>query len=155
MWQTVRVLCCNRRFSQGPYGGADINSGIYFSFTFTFFFDASTIFEQHGELIKIFFDLAVREGVEIRQNANVIYANPHYASVKLDTGETVSGDIIIAADGYTSSLRSAMGYPEPNNVESDEKVLYVAFTLDTSLLKDDPSSKILLNAGTNVSFISS
>ena len=76
--------------------------------------------------------------MEIRKNANVVYADPDSASVLLDTGETVSGDLVVLADGYSSSLRSSVtGYCEDSSPES--RVLFVAFTVDLSILKSDPS----------------
>ena len=99
------------------------------------------------------YDLAVQEGVEIRQNANVIHTDPNYVSVMLDTGETISGDIIVAADGFTSSLRSVvMGYPEETSLESGDKTLIVTFAVETSVLKEDESLKILLDPSASVRY---
>ncbi|KAF8802027.1 FAD/NAD(P)-binding domain-containing protein [Phlegmacium glaucopus] len=101
---------------------------------------------QHSDLFNILYDLAVREGVEIRQNAKVVHADPHSVSVRLDTGETISGDIIVAADGSTSSLRAnMMGSPKRSNLESGKRELMVSFTVETSLLKDDESFKCVLD----------
>lgn len=91
----------------------------------------------------------VREGVEIRHNANVIHADPNRPSVRLNTGETISGDIIVAADGYTSSFRSsAMGFPSTTHLESGERVLLVAFTVERSLLEDDEGFNSVLDPAT-------
>lgn len=81
----------------------------------------------------------------IRHNANVIHADPDCTSVRLDTGEIISGDIIIVADGYSSSLRTVVtGYGQDTDLESDEKVLVVAFSVETSLLENDKSFKPVL-----------
>ena len=56
-------------------------------------------FNQHVDLLNIFYDLAFRKGVEIRHNANVVHTDLVCATIRLDTGETLSGDVIILADG--------------------------------------------------------
>ena len=90
-------------------------------------------------------DLASREGVEIRHNANVAYANPDGASVRLDTGETISADLLIVADGFSSPIRSQVtGYSKDLYTMPLSRVLFVAFTVDTRLLKDDEDFKVAL-----------
>jgi salicylate hydroxylase len=107
---------------------------------------ADMILIQHGDLLNILYDLALREGVEIRHNANVVHTDPDCATVRLDTGETLSGDIIVLADGFTSSLRfNVTGYCQDAGLESHEQVLLVAFTVDTKLLQDDESFKPVLD----------
>jgi len=114
----------------------------------------SKCFKQHGDLVNILYDQAVQEGVDIRRNANVIHTDPDYVSVRLDTGETISGDIIVVADGFTSSLRpTVIGYPEKTSLESGEKMLMVTFTAETSLLRDDESLKPLLDSSVNVRYV--
>jgi len=111
----------------------------------------SKCFKQHGDFINILYDQAVQEGVDIRQNAHVIHTDPDCVSVRLDTGETISGDIIVVADGFNSSLRSTVtGYPEKISLESGKNMLMVIFTVETSLLKDDESFKSALDPSVNV-----
>ena len=115
---------------------------VFLSFA-TFESDTST---QHGDLLNILYDLAFSEGVEIRHNANVVHTDPDCATVRLDTGETISGDIIVLAEGFTSSLRfNVTGYCQDAGLESHEQVLLVAFTVDTRLLQDDESFKSVLD----------
>jgi flavin-dependent dehydrogenase len=89
-------------------------------------------------------DLAIHEGVEIRQNANVVQAdsNADSVSVRLETGDTIPGDIIVLADGCSSKLRSSVtGYFK---LEAAPRVLFVAFSVDISFLKDDDSFRNVL-----------
>jgi 2-polyprenyl-6-methoxyphenol hydroxylase-like FAD-dependent oxidoreductase len=90
-------------------------------------------------------DLALQEGVEIRQDANVVQADADSVSVRLETGDIISGDIIVLADGCSSKLRSSMtGYPKDPPLKAAPRVLFVAFTVDISLLKDDESYRGVL-----------
>lgn len=98
-------------------------------------------------------NLAIQEGVEIRENANVVQVNAEPASVRLETGEIISGDIIVLADGCSSKLRSSViGYRPNPPLEAAPRVLFVAFAVDISLLKDDKSFKEVLGP-TDVVFI--
>jgi hypothetical protein len=45
-----------------------------------------------------------------------------------------------------------MGYSEETDLESGEKVLFVAFTVETSLLKDDEGFKSVLAHPKNVRY---
>ena len=90
-------------------------------------------------------DLALHEGVEIRQNANVVQADADSVSVWLETGDIISGDIIVLADGCSSKLRSSVIVnPQDLPLEAALRVLFVAFTVDISLLKDDESYRGVL-----------
>ena len=99
-------------------------------------------------------DLALKEGVEIRQNVNVVQAEAEAdsVSVRLKTGDIISGDIVVLADGYSSRLWSSLtGYPQDPPLEAATRLLFVAFTVDISLLKDDESFGGVLEP-TNVHF---
>ena len=100
-------------------------------------------------------DLALREGVEIRQNANVVQVDASSVNVRLETGDIISGDIIVLADGCSSKLRSSVvGYPRDPPLKTAPRVLFVAFTVDISLLNDDEGYRGLLEP-TNVLFTNS
>ena len=99
-------------------------------------------------------DLALQEGVKIRQNANAVQIDADSVSVRLETGDIISGDIIVLADGYSSKLRSSViGYPKDPPLEIAPRVLFVAFTVDIDLLKDDESYRGLLGPTDVFSFI--
>lgn len=97
-------------------------------------------------------DLALQEGVEIRHNVNVVQADADCVNVRLETGDIISGDIIVLADGSSGKLRSSVtGYGQDPPIEATPRLLFVAFTVDISLLKDDESYKVVLEP-TNVRF---
>lgn len=100
-------------------------------------------------------DLARQEGVEIRQNAMVVQVDADSVSVRLETGDIISGDIIVLADGCSSKLRSSVirCSPQDLSLEAAPRVVFVAFTVDISLLKDDESYRGLLEPTDVFSFI--
>ena len=100
-------------------------------------------------------DLAMQEGVEIRENVNVVQVNADSvtSSVRLETGDIISGDIIVLADGCSSKLRSSVaGYPQNPPLEAAPRVLFVAFSVDISLLEDDESFREVLKPTDVLSF---
>jgi salicylate hydroxylase len=103
---------------------------------------ADMLLIKHGDLINMLHDLASREGVEIRHNTNVVYANPDGSSVRLDTGETIWADLVIVADGFSSLIRSqVMENLSESQTEPLSRVLFVAFTIDAQLLEEDEDFK--------------
>ena len=79
------------------------------------------------------------QGVEIRHDANVVYGEQEGPSVTLDTGETLRANIVILADGCSSSLRSTMtkNPPDPRPGPGAARVLFLTFAVDVDFLKDD------------------
>jgi len=67
---------------------------------------ADYMFIQHGDLYSMLYDLAVKEGVELRFNSKVTRVDSPSISVTLDNGETLFSDIVVGADGSGSSVRS-------------------------------------------------
>lgn len=65
---------------------------------------------------QLLFDAAVREGVEVRLSSYAIEINEAATSVTLHTGETLTADLIVGADGIRSRTRAAIlksQNPEP------------------------------------------
>jgi salicylate hydroxylase len=52
------------------------------------------------------YELACEAGVTFNFNSKVTKVDPHQATVVLDSGSKLSGDIVIGADGYRSVVRS-------------------------------------------------
>ena len=66
------------------------------------------------DLQKALADRARELGVRIRFDAKVANADFSLPLLELDTGETVEGDLVVAADGLWSKLRSQfLGTPTP------------------------------------------
>ncbi|KAI0763338.1 hypothetical protein BD413DRAFT_583934 [Trametes elegans] len=62
----------------------------------------------HGELHDILYETATRAGVRVRFNAEVTSIDPEGCEVELATGETLTGDVIVGADGEHGLSRTAV-----------------------------------------------
>lgn len=63
---------------------------------------------QHADLHEMLYNLSIQEGVEFRFNTEAVQvaSGNGTGNVLLSTGELISGDIVIAADGYDSASRT-------------------------------------------------
>ncbi|KAI0636308.1 FAD/NAD-P-binding domain-containing protein [Trametes polyzona] len=62
----------------------------------------------HAELYDILYDAATRAGARVRFNAEVVAVDPEEHEVELATGETLSGDVLVGADGEYGPSRAAV-----------------------------------------------
>lgn len=61
---------------------------------------------HRGDLQRILLDGCQAAGIEIRTSSQVVQVSDDFeAKVKLESGEWISGDVVIAADGIKSSIR--------------------------------------------------
>lgn len=89
------------------------------------------------------YELARREGVTFKFNAEVIDADPVSGSVKLRTGERLYADIIIGADGYDSILRPFV--TEFDDFKDQDMHLFMTFVLPVELLLADKDLRDLVD----------
>ncbi|KDQ19543.1 hypothetical protein BOTBODRAFT_170623 [Botryobasidium botryosum FD-172 SS1] len=76
-------------------------------------YNAPYLHIHRADFHKIFYDLAVGAGVKIRLSSRVVTLDPSAPSVILATGETLSADLIIGADGVKSMVRDVVvGRPD-------------------------------------------
>ncbi|KZT20978.1 FAD/NAD(P)-binding domain-containing protein [Neolentinus lepideus HHB14362 ss-1] len=68
-------------------------------------FRADYLFLQYGLLWGLLYRLATEAGITVRFNSGVTAIDPHQPSVLLSSGETLSCDIVVGADGYESVTR--------------------------------------------------
>ena len=138
-------MITNEEFLRDPMSGMMILIQVKKIFPLFFYLHIDNIPKQHVDLLNMLRDLALQEGVEIRQNANVIRADANSVSVRLETGDIISGDIIVLADGCSSKLRSSVtGFCQDLPLEAAPRLLFAAFAVDISLLKDDESYRGIL-----------
>ncbi|EJF57123.1 FAD/NAD(P)-binding domain-containing protein [Dichomitus squalens LYAD-421 SS1] len=62
----------------------------------------------HSELYDILYDAATGLGAQVRYNANAVELDPAEELVRLDTGEELSADVLIGADGGFGVCRAAI-----------------------------------------------
>ncbi|KAI9001468.1 FAD/NAD-P-binding domain-containing protein [Trametes punicea] len=66
----------------------------------------------HGELHDILYEAATRAGVRVRFNAEVVSVDPRLGEVELTTGETLTGDVLVGADGEYGPCRTVVAGKE-------------------------------------------
>ncbi|KAF8153369.1 hypothetical protein B0H34DRAFT_800578 [Crassisporium funariophilum] len=104
------------------------------------------LFVQHGDLHNILLELAVQEGVQFRYKTTVVTADPGSVSVTLASGEILSADVIVGADGYDSCLRPIVtGETSADTSDTQDRHLIITFTMDTSVLDEHEDLKDMLN----------
>ncbi|KAI0667924.1 FAD/NAD-P-binding domain-containing protein [Trametes maxima] len=62
----------------------------------------------HAELHDILYEAATRAGARVRFNAEVSSIDPEAREVELATGETLTGDVLVGADGEYGPSRTAV-----------------------------------------------
>ncbi|CAA7263406.1 unnamed protein product [Cyclocybe aegerita] len=105
------------------------------------------LFIQHRDLYDMLMNCARREGVTIRCNAKVVGADPANATVTLESGEQLSADVVVAADGYDSVLRPIVTEEDEDDVlvEEQERHLTTTILLPGDILKGDKELETFLN----------
>ena len=99
---------------------------------------ATSVFASRPALAKQLMDAALETGrVELKTGAKVTDVDVDKTSVTLDSGETITADLIIAADGVQSCIRPhitdiSKHYPEPSDVN------VVRFLIPKARAAEDP-----------------
>jgi salicylate hydroxylase len=91
------------------------------------------------------YQLAVKEGAQIRFNTCVTEVNSSAASVTTESGETIFADVIIGADGYDSLLRQVVTDSEDEPPNAQDRHVIVTFTIPVHEMESDQDLRKLLN----------
>jgi 2-polyprenyl-6-methoxyphenol hydroxylase-like FAD-dependent oxidoreductase len=82
---------------------------------------------KHSDFRRFLYRIAIRYGAKIHLRSNVVQVNPLNRSVKLASGQTFRGDVIIAADGPSSLARQQQlkgeGKSDPS-VKNSQTMMY-------------------------------
>ncbi|CCM06603.1 uncharacterized protein FIBRA_08882 [Fibroporia radiculosa] len=89
------------------------------------------VMTTHKELHQMFTEIATSLGVKIRYNARVAMVYPAQRQVTLHSGETLSGDMILGADGEMGMCRSIVTGCEDESRQSIGLTLF-SVMLDTT-----------------------
>ncbi|KAH7392869.1 putative monooxygenase [Pyrenochaeta sp. MPI-SDFR-AT-0127] len=103
---------------------------------------------HRGDFHLILYQFAILQGVQIRMGTTVSDYNASKPSVLLESGEEITSDVVIIADGVKSKGRKiVLGY-EDKPFHSGYAV-YRSF-VDTELVKDDPLIAKFIEGGDSV-----
>jgi len=94
---------------------------------------------QHGDLQSCLYRQAKEAGAQFVFGQTVVDSEPNGASVTLSNGETLTGDIVIAADGYDSRFRRQVTGEDEEDVDLglEEQAIFLTFQVPTEILKAD------------------
>ncbi|KAJ7162331.1 hypothetical protein C8R46DRAFT_1164441 [Mycena filopes] len=100
------------------------------------------LFAHLADLRKMMYDVAVRQGATIRLSTTAVAVDPGKRAVTLDSGEILTADVIIGADGISGLVRPLLlaeqDIPEP--VEPSLS-MYSAIVPQASVMKDSQSKR--------------
>jgi 2-polyprenyl-6-methoxyphenol hydroxylase-like FAD-dependent oxidoreductase len=82
------------------------------------------LFVQHADLRALLLSAARANGVSIRFSSNVTSVGSAEACVTLSSGEVVEGDVVVAANGAESIIRSALCEGEEEVIRTPNLVLF-------------------------------
>ncbi|TFY56830.1 hypothetical protein EVJ58_g7408 [Rhodofomes roseus] len=82
----------------------------------------------HAELHRILSDAAVAHGVNIRYDAQVVSIDPDLGQVRLASGDTLSADVIIGADGETGISRDVLVGQHDRGTPVGMSVIHATFS---------------------------
>ncbi|KAF7324616.1 FAD-binding-3 domain-containing protein [Mycena kentingensis (nom. inval.)] len=106
---------------------------------------ASFVFIQHGDLYDLLLGLATREGADIRYDCPVASVDCDTLTVMLATGERMSADLIVGADGPASMVRNAVvGQPITGSPDGHHSL---TLSIPTELMRNDEELRPLCEDG--------
>ncbi|KAG5652553.1 hypothetical protein H0H81_004614 [Sphagnurus paluster] len=98
---------------------------------------ADFMFVQHGDLHSLLCEQAVQEGARFRYNAHVIDVDPETLSITLKSGERITADIVIGADGFNSLVRKSVNGQEVPGTRERDITLNFRIPIDLMRQEDD------------------
>ncbi|KAK7059402.1 hypothetical protein R3P38DRAFT_3522434 [Favolaschia claudopus] len=108
------------------------------------------LFGHLADLRKMMYDVAVGQGATVRLGTTAVSVDPKRREITLDSGETLTADVVIGADGAfgLSPNRSATGSPSSQREERTVEEITLAplidlqHAVDDDLLSDDPPQMV-------------
>ncbi|KAJ8518625.1 hypothetical protein ONZ45_g4305 [Pleurotus djamor] len=86
---------------------------------------ADYLYVKYSDLHRILLSAALSIGVEIKFSSKVVHVDSRNATVILDNGESLQGDIVIGADGHGSLVRQAFINDDDNESHGASQISFV------------------------------
>ncbi|CAF9936813.1 hypothetical protein IMSHALPRED_010910 [Imshaugia aleurites] len=106
---------------------------------------ATSVFAYRPQLVKQLMDAALSSGVEIKTGVKITSVNVDNTSLTLDSGATVSADLIIGADGLHSAIRPAIIDSTTHFPKRTADQNAIRFMLPRAILQNDPTMSPLVS----------
>lgn len=100
---------------------------------------ATSVFAYRPQLVKQLMETALSSGVEIKTGVKVTSVDVENTSLTLDSGETVSADLIIGADGVHSAIRPAIIDSTKYFPKRTADQNAIRFMLPKAVVQNDPT----------------
>ncbi|KAJ7503290.1 hypothetical protein B0H11DRAFT_578822 [Mycena galericulata] len=99
------------------------------------------LFAHLSDLRKMLYDVAVGQGADIRLDTTAVAVDPQRRAVTLDSGNTLTADVIVGAEGVSGLVRPLL-LAEQNIREASEPLLCMySAVIPRALVEADPQSK--------------
>ncbi|KAF6225109.1 hypothetical protein HO133_010305 [Letharia lupina] len=106
---------------------------------------ATSVFAYRPQLVKQLMDAALSSGVQIETGVKVTSVDVDNTSLTLDSGATVSADLIIGADGVHSAIRPAIIDCTKHFPKRTANQNAIRFMLPRSVVQNDPTMSSLVS----------
>lgn len=86
--------------------------------------DNSLIVPQHSDLRRMLYEVGISKGVEVRFGAEVMHVDPEQAKITLASGDVITGDVIVGADGEFGVSRKTVLEEEEGTDDLEELKMF-------------------------------
>ncbi|KAK7063750.1 6-hydroxynicotinate 3-monooxygenase [Favolaschia claudopus] len=99
------------------------------------------LFGHLADLRKMMYDVAVGQGATVRLGATAVSVDPERRAVALDSGETLTADVIIGADGVFGLIRPILLAEQDIEEATEPPLCMYSAIVPKALVEKDPQSK--------------
>ncbi|KAF7375625.1 6-hydroxynicotinate 3-monooxygenase [Mycena sanguinolenta] len=115
----------------------------------THYWDEEVLRETRGEFLfahlsdlrKMMYNVAVKHGATVRLDTTAVAVDPERRAVTLASGETLTADVIVGADGVSGLIRPLLLKEQKIQEATEPKLCMYSAIIPRSLVEKDPESK--------------
>ncbi|KAJ7511066.1 hypothetical protein B0H11DRAFT_1953873 [Mycena galericulata] len=97
--------------------------------------------EELADLRKMLYDVAVGQGADIRLDTTAVAVDPQRRAVTLDSGNTLTADVIIGAEGVSGLVRPLLLAEQNIREASEPSLCMYSAVIPRALVEADPQCK--------------
>ncbi|KAF7335442.1 6-hydroxynicotinate 3-monooxygenase [Mycena venus] len=100
------------------------------------------LFAHLSDLRNMMYAVAIGQGATIRLNSTVVAVDPERRVVTLDSGETLTADVIVGADGVSGLIRPILLAEQKIQEATEPSLCMYSAVIPKASVEKDPKSKI-------------